>query len=116
MRFPPYRKGYCFRSSACPGAVLGSLCSQESGEKGCCILEYSPSYPNIKSNITMGMFKQIFGDTTRTKALFMHFLRSLKMAKVVSCQQQSAYITQVAFCFDSSNTRLFSGHRVLSQM
>ena len=105
MRFQPKRKGYCLRSSACPGAVFRSLCSDTFAETvGCCILEYSRSYPNVESNITLPMFTKIFGDTTRSKAVFKHFLRSLKVAKAVSCAQQSAYITQVSKGTQSQNT------------
>ena len=96
MRFPPYRKGYCFSSSVCPGAVLASSCNQESEGTGCCVLEYTSSLPRIQSNITMDMFENIFGDSGRSKALFVNFVHSLKTAQVVTCHQQSAYITQVS--------------------
>lgn len=95
MKFPPFREGYCFRSSACPGAVFRSLCQHEAEGIGCCMLEYSSSYSRVESNITMKMFKDIFGDTTRSQALFFDFLRSLADSRVSSCHQQSAYIAQV---------------------
>eukprot|EP00795_Rhopilema_esculentum_P005323 gene5323-492_t len=97
LRFPPYRDGYCFRSSACPGAVISSLCPQHSADVGCCILEYYPSYGKVSSNITIEMFKAVFNETIRSQAQFVHFLRSLEEAKVTSCHQQSAYLTQIAF-------------------
>jgi len=97
MRFPPHRKGYCFSSSVCPGAVLASSCNQESDRTGCCVLEYTSLLARIQSNITIDMFKSIFGDTRRSKGLFLNFVHSLKTAQVVTCHQQSAYITQIAF-------------------
>ena len=97
MKFSPYREGYCFRSSVCPGAVFRSLCQHESEDIGCCILEYSPSYRSFESNVTLEMFKEVFGDTTRSHALYIHFSRSLDVAKVSSCQQQSAFMAQVDY-------------------
>eukprot|EP00112_Aurelia_sp_Birch-Aquarium-sp1_P000156 Seg1011.2 transcript_id=Seg1011.2/GoldUCD/mRNA.D3Y31 product="hypothetical protein" protein_id=Seg1011.2/GoldUCD/D3Y31 len=98
LRFPPHRDGYCLRISSCPGAVLRSLCPQHASHMGCCILEHSPSpHDNVASNISLRMFTDIFNATIRSKMLFNYLPRSLHIAKVKSCHQQSAFLTQIAY-------------------
>ena len=96
LRFPPHRDGYCLRISSCPGAVLRSLCPRHASHIGCCILEHSPSpHDRVASNITLKMFTDIFNSTIRSKMLFNYLPRTLNTAKIKSCHQQSAFLTQV---------------------
>ena len=96
-RYSPYFRGYYMKVMDCPGATLRNLTLADDTVV-CCVFD-TAMVPSIPPNIDVSMevYLDMVGDTTRTRALYPFYMQALSTADISGKQEIAAFTAQVSW-------------------
>lgn len=95
--YSPHFRGYYMKVMDCPGATLRNLTLADDTVV-CCVFD-TAMVPSILPNIDVSMevYLDMVGDTTRTRALYPFYMQALNMAEISDKQEIAAFTAQVGW-------------------